>query len=203
MICIIDYGMGNLQSLNKAFRRCGVDAVISKSLQDIQNAKKLILPGVGHFKQGMQNLKESGILPVLKQKILNDKTPVLGICLGMQLLTSFSEEGNCDGLNLIDASVIHFKNLGLSREFKIPHIGWNSINSTNSNELLNNLDGEMMYFVHSYAVKCNVPEDVICETFYGITFHSGFRHDNIYGLQFHPEKSHKSGLNIIRNFLKL
>ncbi len=203
MICIIDYGMGNLRSLYKAFRRCGVEAVISNAAEDIDKAGKLILPGVGHFGRGMQNLKESGLLPVIKESITEHKVPVLGICLGMQLLTSFSEEGSCEGLGLIDARVIHFKNRGLDHELKIPHIGWNTIHTTGKNHILEGIDNEMLYFVHSYVVVCEHPEDVISETTYGITFHSGFNRENIYGLQFHPEKSHKTGLKIIENFLSL
>lgn len=203
MIAIIDYGMGNLHSVYKAFKRLGEDVIVVSSTADLYNANKLILPGVGHFGKGMENLKNSGFDSVIKEMVLNNKTPLLGICLGMQLLTTYSEEGDVDGLNFIDAKTIHFKNLHLPENLKIPHIGWNSIININKSALLKDSDHEMVYFVHSYAVMCNNPEDVICETTYGATFHSGFQKGNIYGLQFHPEKSHKVGLQILKNFVNL
>jgi len=203
-ILIIDYGMGNLRSILKASQRIKAQVEVSNSIDKILKAKKLILPGVGHFKKGMENLHNSGLLDVLKKLIIHDRVPVLGICLGMQLLTKMSEEGDEKGLELIDAETIHFKNFNINTLSKIPHVGWNTIHSYNGNELLKGVNGEMMYFVHSYAVRCKNPDNVLCSSVYGgVEFHSGIRKDNVYGVQFHPEKSHKAGLNILENFVRL
>ena len=203
MICIIDFGMGNLHSVYKALRRVGADVQIINSPAGIEKYDKIILPGVGDFKRGMNNLRSTGLIECLKKQVLENKIPILGICLGMQLLTSHSEEGDVEGLDLIKARTIHFKNLGLDDELKIPHIGWNSIINCSPADLLSGCENEMVYFVHSYAVISENPENVICETNYGITFHSGIQKENIYGLQFHPEKSHKAGLRILKNFINL
>jgi len=203
MIGIINYGMGNLHSVFKAFKWLGTIAEIVDSPEVVKNYDKLILPGVGNFDKGMQNLNSTGFVNIIKEQVLQKKIPLLGICLGMQLLTSFSEEGDVQGLDLIDAKTIHFKNLGMPEQLKIPHIGWNNIILKNHSALLNYSENAIVYFVHSYAVICNDKTNVICETSYGTTFHSGIQKDNIYGLQFHPEKSHKAGLQILQNFIKL
>jgi glutamine amidotransferase len=203
MIGIINYGMGNLHSVFKAFKRIGTIAEIVDSPKEVKNYEKLILPGVGNFDKGMQNLKSAGLVNIIKEQVLQKKIPLLGICLGMQLLTTFSEEGDVSGLGFINAKTIHFKNLNIPENFKIPHIGWNNIINCTPDGLLKGCDNEMVYFVHSYAVICNNPVNVICETNYGVTFHSGIQKENIYGLQFHPEKSHKAGLRILKNFVDL
>jgi imidazole glycerol-phosphate synthase subunit HisH len=199
MIVVIDYGMGNLRSVQKAFNRIGCNAVISSSETDILNAGKLILPGVGHFKMGMEKLKEAGLVNLLNKKIIEDKIPVLGICLGMQLMTKFSEEGNIEGLGWIDAQTLRFK--AENKNIKIPHMGWNSL-SVKENILFNGLkNDDTFYFVHSYYVKCNKQENVLSTTNYGIEFHSGISSENITGVQFHPEKSHSKGLLLLKNFI--
>jgi glutamine amidotransferase len=203
MIGIINYGMGNLHSVYKAFRRLGADVMVIDFPEGIEKFDKIILPGVGDFKKGMENLRKSGFIESINKQVVEKGIPLLGICLGMQLLTSFSEEGDVRGLDLFDAKTIHFKNLGIPEQLKIPHIGWNNIILKNHSPLLNNSENAMVYFVHSYAVICNNPDNVICETNYGVTFHSGIQKDNIYGLQFHPEKSHKAGLRILQNFINL
>lgn len=203
MIGIIDYGMGNLHSVYKAFKRIGAEAEIVNSSHSITKYEKIVLPGVGNFKMGMENLISAGFVDPIKDMVLGEKIPLLGICLGMQLLTSSSEEGDVEGLNLIDAKTIHFKNLNIPEDLKIPHIGWNNIRNMTHSELLKGCDNETFYFVHSYAVICNNKADVICETNYGVKFHSGIQKGNIYGVQFHPEKSHKSGLRILQNFVNI
>jgi glutamine amidotransferase len=203
MICIIDFGMGNLHSVSKAFKRVGAEVQIINSPVGIDKYDKIILPGVGDFKKGMINLKSAGFIEPIKMQANENKIPILGICLGMQLLTSYSEEGDVEGLDLIKAKTIHFKNLEIPENLKIPHIGWNNITNCAPTELLNGCDNEMVYFVHSYAVICCNPVEVICETNYGITFHSGIQKGNIFGLQFHPEKSHKAGLQILKNFVNI
>jgi glutamine amidotransferase len=203
MICIIDFGMGNLHSVYKALKRVGAGVEVITSPMGIEKYDRIILPGVGDFKRGMNNLKVAGFTENIKKQVLENKIPILGICLGMQLLTSYSEEGDVEGMDLVAARTIHFKNLGLPEVLKIPHIGWNNINKCSQTGILNGCENEMVYFVHSYAVICNDPSNVICETDYGITFHSGIQKENIYGLQFHPEKSHRAGLQILKNFLNI
>lgn len=202
MIVVVDYGMGNLRSVQKAFERLGLSALITNELDKIGNATKIILPGVGHFAHGMQNLNKSGISDVLKKEVLINKKPILGICLGMQLLTGFSEEGNIDGLGFIEARTLRFPLM--TNEYKIPHMGWNDISPVNVSPLTSQIDRKsQMYFVHSYYVKCKNEADVLFRTDYGISFDSGFSNENIIGFQFHPEKSHKPGLQLIANFSKL
>jgi len=200
MISIIDYGMGNLRSVQKAFERMDIKAKIISNPHDLRNADKILLPGVGHFENGITNLKELGFVDALKEEIIVKKKPILGICLGMQLMTSFSEEGNFEGLNFIEAQTQKF----VLNTLKIPHMGWNSIeikkNSIFSNEL--NPD-DLVYFVHSYFVRCKNDSDVLFKTNYGISFDSAFEKDNIIGFQFHPEKSHKTGLNLLKKFVIL
>ncbi|MFA6922806.1 MAG: imidazole glycerol phosphate synthase subunit HisH [Bacteroidales bacterium] len=202
MIVIIDYGMGNLRSVLNKFNKIGTKAVISSKVDDIKNASRLVLPGVGHFANGMKNLKELGLLHALNEKVLNEKIPVIGICLGMQLLTEFSEEGNVDGLNWIKGKTIRF-NLK-SAKLKVPHMGWNSIIKKKENILLKNiLDDSMFYFVHSYHVVCSNESDALTTTDYGYNFVSSLQSENIYGTQFHPEKSHEYGLQLLKNFTEI
>ncbi len=204
MIVIIDYGIGNLRSVQKAIEKICSKVTISSRVEDILRAKKLILPGVGHFVKGMKNLQERGLDKVLKQKVIDENTPILGICLGMQLMTNYSEEGKYKGLGWINATTIRFNFGDNINQLKIPHMGWNNININNNNILLDGVsDKDMFYFVHSYYVKCIDENDVILKTNYGIEFHSAFNRDNIFGTQFHPEKSHFAGLKVLSNFIKL
>lgn len=201
MIVIVDYGMGNLQSVKKAFRRIGYEAKVSSSHADILQAEKLILPGVGHFGSGMQKLKNLHLVEVLNKKVLEEGTPFLGICLGMQLLTKHSEEGDAEGLGWFDAKTIRFQLENESGILRIPHMGWNNIKPAADNGLLNSIPGDaLFYFVHSYHVVCSNPEDVLATTEYGIRFVSAIHRKNIAGVQFHPEKSHDHGLRILKNF---
>lgn len=198
-IVVVDYGMGNLHSVLKALKRIGVNCIASSKIEDISKANKIILPGVGHFKKAMENLKKLNLIEILNKKVLEDKTPILGICLGMQLLGNFSEEGNVEGLKWIDAKTIKIKNTGL----KIPHMGWNSIFIKKTEKLLKGIEnGKNFYFVHSYHVNCNNPQDILTTTNYGIDFASSVKKENILGVQFHPEKSHSAGLKILRNFIE-
>jgi imidazole glycerol-phosphate synthase subunit HisH len=200
MIVIIDYGMGNLSSVLKAFKRQGVEVFVSSKIEDIERADKLVLPGVGNFKKGMENLKELEIIRALNKKVLEEKTPILGICLGMQLFTKHSEEGDSEGLGWIDAKTSRF-NLGDG--FKVPHMGWNNIDVKKDSNLFFDVGKEEeFYFVHSFHVDCENEEDVLSKTEYGKNFVSAFEKDNIYGTQFHPEKSHGRGLKIIKNFVE-
>lgn len=209
MIVILDYGMGNLNSVKKALKRIEVHAEISNDAQMIEKADKLLLPGVGNFELGMENLRKNNLIDLLNEQVLEKQKPILGICLGMQLLTSHSEEGDAEGLNWIPGKTIEFKKdmvtEGTQRKLKVPHIGWNTLKlSNNQNNLLSTLpNNTSQYFVHSYYVKCDNEENVMASTEYGHDFHSSISKDNIYGTQFHPEKSHKMGLEILRNFSNL
>ncbi|MBI5403565.1 MAG: imidazole glycerol phosphate synthase subunit HisH [Ignavibacteriae bacterium] len=203
MIVIINYGMGNVGSIRNMIRKFTKDVIISSEIKDIENAEKLILPGVGSFDAGMKNLHHLNIIDLLNRRVLEDKIPVLGICLGMQLLSSRSEEGTQEGLNWISGETIKFRFKENNNNLKIPHMGWNYVKKIRESELLENMYSESrFYFVHSYHVVCENEEDVILKTLYGIEFTSALQRNNIFGVQFHPEKSHKYGLQLLKNFIE-
>jgi len=203
-IVIIDYGMGNLRSVQKKFHRIGAIAEISSDPLIISHADKLVLPGVGHFSHGINQLKELGIWNVLNETVLQKKTPILGICLGMQLMAKRSNEGGAvKGLGWFDAEVVKFK-VKDQLKYKIPHMGWNNAIINRENKLLEGVDNESMYyFVHSYYMKCNDEKDILTTTGYEDKFVSAIQKDNIFGTQFHPEKSHDTGEKLIKNFVEL
>jgi glutamine amidotransferase len=192
--------MGNLVSLKKAFSKLGFQAAISNNKIEIENADILVLPGVGHFSNTMENIKKLNILEVLNVQVLEKKKPILGICLGMQLLSEYSEEGDAKGLGWIKGKTKKFQ-LDTSR-YKIPHIGWNTLEICQNNYFLKDTtDKDQFYFVHSYYVDCDNPNDVAAFSEYGKNFTAAIRKENIYGTQFHPEKSHDQGLKIIKAFI--
>jgi imidazole glycerol-phosphate synthase subunit HisH len=202
MTVIIDYGVGNAGSIKNMLGKLGFDSEISNDFTKINNAHKLILPGVGHFDFGMQKLEEYNLIEILSKRVLTEGVPILGVCLGMQLLTKSSEEGNLSGLGWIDGQTKKFSTdiVGL----RIPHMGWNTLSQTRDTTLFANLEAEArFYFVHSYFVECNseAANQSIATTMYGNEFTSSVRKDNIFGVQFHPEKSHKFGMQIYRNFI--
>jgi len=202
MITIIDYGMGNLGSIQNMFKRIGVASEITGDKKRIASASKILLPGVGAFDAAMEKIAETDLLETLNKKALEDKVPVLGICLGMQLLTKRSEEGNLAGLGWIDGETIKFTFTDSS--LKVPHMGWNLIHPVKANPLTADLPPEpRFYFVHSYYVRANDPDNVLSTTHYGSDFHSIIQHQNIFGAQFHPEKSHKFGMQLLANFAKI
>ena len=201
-VIIIDYGMGNIRSILNKIHRAGHTALVSYDKELIKNAAKLILPGVGHFSSGMNRLEERNIIEILNDKVLNDKTPILGICLGMQLFSCFSEEGSVKGLGWIDANTIRFTLNDIRH--KVPHMGWNSIEQKKESPLLKDIpDNRHFYFVHSYHVKCHKDEDILTTSTYGYEFVSAIQKENIFGTQFHPEKSHEWGEKMLNNFLNL
>lgn len=203
MNVIINYGMGNLRSIQNMIKRIGHHAIISSNIQDIVNAEKLILPGVGAFNHGMNNLNDLNMISVLNNRVLIDHVPILGICLGMQLMTNHSEEGDLPGLSWINALTVKFS-FQDNKKLKIPHMGWNSINIKRNSLLFKDMvENPRFYFVHSYHVMCNDAKDVIATTQHGYSFPSVLQKNNIYGTQFHPEKSHKYGLLLLKNFMEL
>jgi glutamine amidotransferase len=201
MITIIDYKTGNLGSIQNILKRIGEDSVITSDRKVIEQAVKLILPGVGAFDTGMRNLAELDLVEILNKRVLVDKIPVLGICLGMQLLSKGSEEGSLNGLGWIDGQTIRFdfKN---TLEYKIPHMGWNFISQHKESRLLTGMFPEpRFYFVHSFYFEANDKADVLTSTSYETEFTSAVEKDNIVGVQFHPEKSHKFGMKLLKNFV--
>lgn len=197
MIQIVNYGLGNLGSVQNMLRRINVDSVIVNNPKDLVS-EKMILPGVGSFDTGMRNLVNDGWIETLDELVLKSKIPVLGICLGMQLMTNRSEEGEMNGLGWVDAEVVKFP----ADTLKIPHMGWNVVRTSGSDDsILRSEKPELrFYFVHSYYVRVNQPSDQLGVTHYGRDFTSVFQRENVYGVQFHPEKSHKFGMMLLRNF---
>ena len=204
MIVIVDYGIGNLQSIVRAFAKVGTGAVLSADAAILDDAEKIVLPGVGSFAWGMRHLEGSGLLPVLTRKVRQEKTPLLGICLGFQLLTHRSEEGDAQGLGWIDGETKRFRFDGAGDRQRVPHIGWNDLAVERDHPMLQGLpESPCFYFVHSYYVTCSDPEAVLARTEYGHPFVSVVQKGNIVATQFHPEKSHANGLRLIRNFVEV
>lgn len=203
MLVIIDYDMGNLHSVKKALGRIGVDSKVSDLHSDIESAEKLILPGVGHFKNGIENLKKNGTFQLINKKVMQDKTPILGICLGMQLFVSGSEEGDSEGFGWIEGRAVKFDFHATDKKLKSPHMGWNNLHIKKQHAVFSGItEADAFYFAHSYYVNCVHPSDILSNSVYGIEFVSSFQKENITGVQFHPEKSHDAGLKILNNFCK-
>ncbi len=202
-IVIVDYGMGNLRSVYNKFKKINVSCLISSNPEDVSRAKKIILPGVGHFKAAMNKLKQLNLIGILNDKVNREKVPILGICLGVQLFCKHSEEGDVKGLGWIDAEVVRFK-IRDKIKYKVPHMGWNNVKIINSNTLDTVIKPDnQFYFVHSYHITCNNPVDVWMTSIYEYEFVSAIHRDNIYGTQFHPEKSHDAGMELLKKFAEL
>lgn len=201
MIVIVNYNMGNIGSLLNMVKKIGAQAVISSDPDVIIQAEKLILPGVGSFDNGMRNIEALGLRDVLNVKVLEKRAPVLGICLGMQLLGKRSEEGELAGLGWINAESVRFNISAIAKQLKVPHMGWNYLQPRKESMLLTNMDPKaMFYFVHSYYVRCEEASDILATSDYGIEFAAAVEAENIMGVQFHPEKSLRYGKNLLRNF---
>jgi imidazole glycerol-phosphate synthase subunit HisH len=202
-IVIINYGMGNLNSVKRKFYRIGIDAEITSNPSDIINAGKIVLPGVGHFQKAVENLKQLQLWDALNTAVLVKKIPILGICLGMQLMAKKSEEGDAVGFGWFDAEVVRFR-IHDTLKYKVPHMGWNHVTIKKPSRLFDevNLDTGF-YFDHSYHLKCNDHADILNETIYEYPFVSAIQKDNMTGLQYHPEKSHDAGEQLLRNFVKI
>lgn len=204
MITIVDYGMGNLGSIRNMLKRVGAQSQITSERSDIEKASKIILPGVGAFSTGMEKLKELNLIQLLSEKACEEKIPVLGICLGMQIMCKSSEEGAGPGLGWVNAEVKKFQFPIEDSLHKVPHIGWNYVNPKKDHPLVRGFDSKTrFYFVHSFYVKCAEQEDVLSNTKYGIEFDSMFAVENIVGAQFHPEKSHRFGMDLLKRFSEI
>ncbi|MCH8903679.1 MAG: imidazole glycerol phosphate synthase subunit HisH [Bacteroidetes bacterium] len=207
MIVIVNYGLGNLASIKNMFKKIGAESIISSDLEVIGNAEKLLLPGVGAFDNGMTHINDLGFRQILNKKVMEDKVPILGICLGMQLLTRSSEEGQLEGLGWIDAKCdkFNFESIETDTKLRVPHMGWNEVNIQNNQTLFKGFEqgDAAFYFVHSYHVVCENEADIMGMTPYGYEFVSVIQKDNIFGAQFHPEKSHKYGMRLLKNFVDI
>lgn len=202
-IVIVDYGMGNLRSVQRALLECGAKSRISSNANEIIRADKIILPGVGHFGNAMKNLQSKGLSTALNKAVLQNEIPILGICLGMQIMGLSSEEGNIEGLGWINARIHQF-NVDDTLKFKVPHIGWNNVLPIGDNTLFKNITKEdLFYFVHSFHAEMIEKKELIANTNYCYDFPSVYGKKNIFGVQFHPEKSHEAGLKMLTNFINL
>jgi glutamine amidotransferase len=201
MITLIDYGVGNIFAFQNVYKRLNIPTKIAKSSQDLFDAQKLILPGVGSFDYAMNRLNDSGMREKLDELVLEKKIPVIGICVGMQMMGNRSDEGKEEGLKWIDGEILKFDEKLIQHRTKLPHMGWNDVIPVNNHFLFNGLERDaIFYFLHSYHFKCKNPIDTIATSEYGIPFSSAVNKDHIFGIQFHPEKSHHYGERLLHNF---
>ena len=205
MIGIIDYGLGNVRAFANVYKNLNLPAIIVKHPRELKNVSKIILPGVGAFDYAMQKLDQSGMRQVLDEIVLHRHVPVLGICVGMQMLAFSSEEGSLPGLGWIDGEVKKFNSSSsLRQSIRVPHMGWNNIKPLKLNGLFQGLGVDArFYFLHSYYFHCHRSEDIIAVTDYVGEFACAVKSENVYGVQFHPEKSHQWGIRLLENFAKL
>ena len=199
MIAIVNYGVGNLFSIKNMLKKIGADANITASVDEINKADKIILPGIGAFDHCMTMFNNSGFRDVVSEKAFDKKTPVLGICVGMQMLVEGSEEGVMPGLGWIKGKTMRFKK-ELLGDLKVPHMGWTDVIIKKSSPLVKDFEGSRFYFVHSYYVQPQDASDELLSANYGYDFTAAIQRDNIFGVQFHPEKSHRFGMKLLKNF---
>ena len=204
MIAIIDYGLGNINAIYTVYKNLNIPVKIASNSSDLKNSEKFILPGVGAFDYAMDKLDKSGMRDTLNDLILNGEKNILGICVGMQMLTKYSEEGDRPGLGWLDADVKKFNQEMNNHELSVPHMGWNNIIPKKENPLLAGLcNSSYFYFLHSYYFEAYDDTNIVSTTKYGNDFVSTINNKNIYGVQFHPEKSHQSGIQLLKNFSEL
>ena len=197
-VCIVDYGIGNIKAFKNIYDKLNINVEIASKKEQFVNATHLILPGVGTFDWAMSKLNESGLRETLDGLVLEKKIPILGICVGMQIMASQSEEGVLSGLNWIEGKI-----LKLDKDIILPHMGWNNVKLSNKSDLFNNIENFEFYFLHSYYYKTEDDKHILSMSKYGNPFTSAIYKENIFGTQFHPEKSHKNGIKILENFLKI
>lgn len=201
LVVIVDYQTANLGSVVNMLRRIGAEALISSKVSDVERAEKIILPGIGSFDKGMASLHKLGIITALNKRILENKVPVLGICLGMQMFSESSQEGSASGLGWLKAKAVKFS---FNEKLRLPHMQWNALNLKQAVSLFDNMyENSRFYFAHSYHLVCQEESNVVSTTRYGYDFASSVKKDNIFGVQFHPEKSLKFGMRVLENFVKL
>jgi glutamine amidotransferase len=204
MITLIDYGVGNIFAFQNVYKRLDIPTKIAKSTEDLLDAEKLILPGVGSFDYAMIRLNNSGMRKKLDELVLVQKIPVIGICVGMQMMGNRSDEGSEEGLKWIDGDILKFDDKLIQHRTKLPQMGWNDVTPVRNHPLFGGLEKEaIFYFLHSFYFKCNNSSDSIAVSDYGVSFSSAVNKDNIYGIQFHPEKSHQYGEKLLHNFAML
>jgi glutamine amidotransferase len=204
MITIVDYGLGNIAAFANVYNRANINVSIARTADDLRGASKLILPGVGHFDHAMELLQQSGMRDTLDNLVLREKVPVIGVCVGMQILARSSEEGKLPGLGWLDADVKAFKSRAATRDMALPHMGWNDVRPASPNKLFDELESDArFYFLHSYYFDCDRQQDVLAICNYGADFGCAVHSSNIYGVQFHPEKSHRFGTRLLKNFAEL
>ena len=204
MIAIIDYGSGNIQAIKNIYKTLKVDCKFVSEPHQLEGVSKIILPGVGAFDEAMVRLNTSGLREILDFMVLEKKTPVLGVCVGMQIMATGSDEGQLAGLGWFDAQVKLFDESSIKHKPKLPHMGWNELILKSAHSIFDAIDVEKgFYFLHSYYFECNIKTDIFAKTIYGKEFATAVHKDNIFGFQFHPEKSHSNGINLFKNFSEL
>lgn len=204
MIVLIDYGVGNISAFLNIYKRLNIPVRTAKTVAELEGAEKLILPGVGHFDYAMQRFNGSGMRETVDQMVRTEKRPVIGICVGMQMMAKSSDEGLLPGLGWIDAHVEKFSDSQRSAKMPLPHMGWNDVYALKNNPLFTGLEQDArFYFLHSYYFNCTLPQDAVAEAEYGIRFTAAVNHENVYGIQCHPEKSHHFGIQLLKNFAEL
>lgn len=204
MVGIIDYGLGNINAFVNIYKQLNIPITVVNSHQQLSTITKLILPGVGHFDYAMQQFSNSGMREPVSKMVLEDKVPVIGICVGMQMLANGSDEGKEKGLGWINGYVHKFDPATISNKTHLPHMGWNDVYPTGQGGLFSGMEKDArFYFLHSYYFSCNEPQDTIAEAEYGIKYACAVNHSNIYGVQFHPEKSHHFGIRLLENFARI
>lgn len=203
MIALIDYGLGNINAFANIYRRLGIEVCAARNPDDLRRASRIILPGVGAFDWAMTRLQDSGLRAALDEEVLDAKKPVLGICVGMQMMAHSSEEGKLPGLRWIDATVMKLDTAAFKNETHLPHMGWNHVRPNSSDTLFAGLETPCFYFLHSYFMQPDREENILAISSYGTTFASAVRSGNVYGAQFHPEKSHQWGVQLLKNFAEL
>lgn len=202
MISVLNYGVSNVGSMLNMFKKLGVPAEVISTPEEVARAEKIILPGVGAFDHGMSALVGKGLAEAIQKKVIEDRVPLLGVCLGMQLLGTGSEEGSMEGLGLIDARCIRFRS-ECDPPLRVPHMGWNELEIKKPTLLTDGLLNPRFYFVHSYHLACSRGEDVVASATYAGEFTAIVQRDNVWGVQFHPEKSHRFGMALLNNFARI
>jgi len=201
MITIIDYGLGNIRAFLNVYERLNIPVKVARIPAEVKSATRIILPGVGSFDYAMRQLNKSGMREQLEECVLGDKVPVMGICVGMQMLAKSSQEGTEPGLGWIDGRVYKFDSNLIPFKSRLPHMGWNTVDPKENISLFNGIESQArFYFLHSYYFDCEMDSQVICVTHYGKTFASAVNKENVFGIQFHPEKSHSNGIRLLNNF---